>query len=132
MWPGTYSSYDPVADLENIFVTSGKKTLPLMTIDGYGEESDYSNISVVGAVVVVKRGEITFVNKCLYAAERGALAVLCVNDRKGPLYPNMNIYPSGKKAIPLFCISPETSNVIGGDSIEFARLSDPGELAIFQ
>ncbi|AOW93286.1 amidohydrolase [Rhodococcus sp. WMMA185] len=49
------------------------------------EATDYDGLDLTGAVVLVDRGVCTFADKQQVAADRGAAAVIVVNNEEGPL-----------------------------------------------
>ncbi len=56
-----------------------EKTYDYVIVPGYGAESDYENIDVLGKIAVVSRGENTFEEKQLIAAQHGAIACFILN-----------------------------------------------------
>ncbi len=50
-------------------------------VPGWGESADYDKVSSVnGKIAVVDRGEISFTEKVTYAVEKGAIAVIIINN----------------------------------------------------
>ena len=57
-----------------------ERVFEYVIIPNVGRESDYEGIDVNGKIAVVTRGEITFTEKQLIAAEKGAVACLILNN----------------------------------------------------
>lgn len=71
---------EPFASLD----TNGKGTeIEYVFIDGIGVEEDYEGIDVTGKVVFVSRGETSFFEKHIIAAEHGAVACVIYNNQPG-------------------------------------------------
>ena len=54
--------------------------LPLAVVPGYGTEEDYDGVDAEGALAVIRRGSITFVEKAQIAAAHGAVGMLVVDE----------------------------------------------------
>jgi lactocepin len=67
---------------------------------GLGSPEDYDGIDVVGKVVLVKRGELSFEEKALIAAEAGAVGIIVYDDGNSTFYKNQ-----GGWEIPFMLIS---------------------------
>ena len=52
---------------------------------GLGTKAELENIDLTGKIALIKRGDITFGEKVLNAAEKGASAVIIFNNAEGPL-----------------------------------------------
>ena len=57
----------------------GTNPLPLVAVPGIGTAEDVASVDVSGKVALIRRGEITFLEKIENAAAAGALAVVIVN-----------------------------------------------------
>jgi lactocepin len=65
------------------------ETLELVSLNGgLGYPEDYENIDAVGKVVVVPRGELSFYDKTVYAAEAGAVGIIVYNSDSPVFYKN--------------------------------------------
>lgn len=58
-------------------------SLRLVPVPGAGRPSDYASVDAAGAVAVVLRGEIPFIEKAQYAAEAGAVALIVADNGSG-------------------------------------------------
>lgn len=106
---------DDVVDCHTGFMSGvmggqASETIPLEVIKngtamGYGHQEDYQDFDTLsGKIVVVRRGELSFAEKLDYAAAKGAIAVLVVNNNAGLVHANL----SGTTAsIPLFVVPQE-------------------------
>jgi|GEM_PF-5073931 len=56
------------------------RTLRLASVPGYGTEEDYDGVDAEGALAVIRRGSITFVEKAQIAAAHGAVGMLVVDE----------------------------------------------------
>jgi hypothetical protein len=76
----------------------------LMAIGGslLGYPEDYENIDVNGKIVLVKRGEISFADKTMYAAAAGAAGIIVYNNGGSVFYKNQ-----GNWEIPFMMIQTE-------------------------
>ncbi|WP_036604519.1 S8 family serine peptidase [Paenibacillus assamensis] len=75
---------------------------------GLGKTSDFTNKNVKGKLVLISRGEITFVEKALNATAAGAAAVLIHNNADGELSPSV----PDPKAVPTFGITKKDGEAI--------------------
>lgn len=67
-------------------VTSGSsKTYEYVTVPGYGLQVSYSAIDVKGKIALVRRGDISFEDKVMYAANAGAAAIIIYNNVFGDI-----------------------------------------------
>ncbi|MFD1706038.1 M28 family peptidase [Siminovitchia sediminis] len=97
----------------NVSVTAGNETLTssgftyapngTVTADlvyaGLGTPSDLEGLNLTGKVALIQRGEISFAEKVLNAADAGASAVIIFNNTSGPINgtlgePNDNFVPA--------------------------------------
>ncbi|WML59025.1 S8 family serine peptidase [Neobacillus sp. PS2-9] len=68
---------------------SADEPLDLVSLNGgFGYPWDYDELDVVGKVVLVKRGDISFADKALIAAEYGAAGIIVYDDGNSTLYKN--------------------------------------------
>lgn len=61
------------------------KTFEYVTVPGFGLQVSYSGIDVAGKIALVKRGDISFEDKVMYAANAGAAAVIIYNNVFGDI-----------------------------------------------
>lgn len=71
----SFSSSTPNDGLKNLSLINGF----------FGLSSDVKNIDMQGKIAVVKRGEITFKEKVVNCANKGAMAVIIINSEDAPL-----------------------------------------------
>jgi Zn-dependent M28 family amino/carboxypeptidase len=64
----------------------GKPTAPLIVVPNVGRSADFTTVSVKGAIAIVRRGEIRFLEKAQNAAAAGAVGLVIVNTEPGNLY----------------------------------------------
>ncbi|MFJ7729587.1 S8 family serine peptidase [Neobacillus sp. NPDC097160] len=96
---------------------SENKDLQVVSLkDGLGYPKDYETVDVVGRVVLVKRGELSFADKALFAAEAGAVGIIVYDSGSSIFYKNQ-----GGFEIPFMFISKKEgealeSTIPGGHS----------------
>ena len=125
---------DDVVDCHTGFMSGvmggqASETIPLEVIKngtamGYGHQEDYQDFDTLsGKIVVVRRGELSFAEKLDYAAAKGAIAVLVVNNNAGLVHANL----SGTTAsIPLFVVPQEAySQLMEAESAVFELATTP-------
>ena len=56
-----------------------------VTVPGYGSAVNYAGIDVTGKIALVKRGDINFEEKVLFAANAGAVAIIIYNNVYGDI-----------------------------------------------
>ncbi|WP_100330277.1 M28 family peptidase [Bacillus xiapuensis] len=66
------------------FSVSGKVTGELVDA-GKGKKEDFQNINANGKIALIQRGEISFAEKIVHAAEHGAAGVIIYNSEDGAL-----------------------------------------------
>ncbi len=90
----TYSKYQ---DLGSTLTVSGttikgralrdsparKSTAPLVAVPNAGRAADFASVDVRGAIAIVRRGEIPFLQKAQNAAAAGAVGLVIVNTSSG-------------------------------------------------
>ena len=92
-WNDTDVNYTENADnVAGIIPTLGGQTVEYVTVPGTGENADYEGIDVTGKVALVRRGNITFVEKAQNAQAHGAIACVVYNNTDGSI--NMATDPS--------------------------------------
>ncbi len=105
----TAAAADPkFSDLASKEQTSYEAVL----IPGYGEDTDYHDISVTGKVAVVSRGGISFNEKIVCAASHGAVAIVVKNNQAGTFGMAINDY-----LIPAVSITSEDGLLISNSSV---------------
>ncbi len=62
---------------------AGKPTAPLIVVPNLGRPSDFAAVNVKGAIALVRRGEIRFLEKAQNAAAAGAVGLVIVNTEPG-------------------------------------------------
>ncbi len=82
--------------------TEGSLSAPLV-FAGFGRPEDFREVEVQGHVVLVQRGEITFLEKVENAARAGARAVIVYNHESGPLVGTL----TRRSSIPAVAVSRE-------------------------
>ncbi len=65
---------------------AGKFSAPLVVVPGTGRDEDFGKVDVKGAIAVVRRGQIRFLDKARNAAAAGATGLIVVNTQPGELY----------------------------------------------
>lgn len=88
-----------------------------VTVPGYGSAVNYSTIDVTGKIALVKRGDISFEEKVLFAASAGAAAVVIYNNVYGDIVMTVGNYIT----IPVVSI--------GKDDGEYLASQEKGVLA---
>ncbi|MBW4665138.1 MAG: M28 family peptidase [Chroococcus sp. CMT-3BRIN-NPC107] len=83
---------------------AGKLTAPLVVVPNFGRKDDYANVNVKGAIAIVKRGEIRFLEKAQNAADSGAVGLVVVNNKPGTLF---GATLGGKVKIPVLALTDE-------------------------
>ena len=68
---------------ENAQPLSEKLETTSVVFAGYGLESDFDNVDVMGKVAVISRGQITFSDKVINAQNAGAVGVIIYNNQPG-------------------------------------------------
>lgn len=94
-------------------------------IGGIGEAKDYEGVDVAGRIAVVNRGEITFVDKTVFAAEAGAVALVVVDVSSEGSYP-VNMILAGA-AIPAVSVTKETGEALSGGGVMTALTPNDGD-----
>lgn len=69
-------------DMGFVEVLEGQ-TLDYVVVPGVGRASDYEGLDLTGRLALVRRGEITFTEKLLAAAEAGAVGMICYDNEDG-------------------------------------------------
>lgn len=62
---------------------AGKITAPLVLVPNVGRTADFASVNVKGAVAIVQRGEIRFLEKAQNATAAGAIGLAIVNNEPG-------------------------------------------------
>ena len=90
---------DTATEKKDQLLNLSGKELEYVAVGNYGAVSDYNGINVVGKVALVMRGEISFTDKVVNAANAGAIAVLVYDNVYEDVFVNMQIdnrmIPSG-------------------------------------
>jgi len=85
---------------------AGKPTAPLVVVPNVGQSSDFASVDVKGAIAIVRRGEIRFLDKARNAAAAGAVGLVIVNNQPGDLYGTLG----GEVTIPVLSFAREQGN----------------------
>lgn len=93
---------------------AGKLAAPLVAVPNVGRVSDFASVDVKGAIVIVQRGEIRFLEKAENAAAAGAVGLVLVNTELGNLSGGTL---GGEAKIPVLALSGER----GGALLKRAR-----------
>ncbi|WP_164929074.1 M28 family peptidase [Gloeobacter violaceus] len=80
---------------------AGNAATAAVVVPGVGESADFARVDVKGAVAIVRRGKIPFLEKARQAAQAGAVGLVVVNSQDGPLMGTLG----GKAAIPVLGLS---------------------------
>ncbi|MFZ7943796.1 S8 family serine peptidase [Neobacillus sp. 19] len=104
-------------------LTAENEDLQIVSLNGaLGFPEDYENIDVVGKIVLVKRGDLSFADKALLAAEAGAAGIMVYDDGKSTFYKNQ-----GGFDIPFMLLSQKE-----GESLEAALTEGSQSVSINQ
>ncbi len=82
---------------------AGKPTARLVAVPNAGEAADFASVDVRGAIAIVRRGEIRFLQKAQNAAAAGAVGLVIVNTESG----NVSGTLGGATQIPVLALSGE-------------------------
>lgn len=82
--PGLDDDYDKEFRIKEVFPQDGEGN-PTGTVDwvyvpGFGTSADYKNLNVEGKIAVVNRGSTAFADKYSVAADKGAIALVIINN----------------------------------------------------
>ena len=80
-----------------------KLTAPLVVVPNVGRTADFASVDVKGAIAIVRRGEIRFLEKAQNAATAGAVGLVLVNNEPGNLYGSLG----GEVRIPVLALAGE-------------------------
>lgn len=94
-----YRYSDPMeqGDPLNFSTAFNGRTVEIAYFHNYGKAEDYAGVEVTGKVVAVKRGELSFTDKCSYAAAAGAIGLIVIsgeNDTFGGMVINEQSIPA--------------------------------------
>lgn len=85
---------------------AGKQSARMVVVPNVGQASDFAAVDVKGAIALVRRGEIPFLQKAQNAANAGAIGVAIVNNEPGDLYGTLG----GEVQIPVLALSGKVGN----------------------
>lgn len=85
---------------------AGKQSARLVAVPNVGQTSDFAAVDVKGAIALIRRGEIPFLQKAQNAAKAGAVGVVIVNNELGDLYGTLG----GEVQIPVLALSGKVGN----------------------
>ncbi|WP_230842323.1 M28 family peptidase [Gloeobacter morelensis] len=80
---------------------AGSAAAAAVVVPGVGEAEDFARVDAKGAVAIVRRGKIPFLEKARHAARAGAVGLVVVNSQDGPLMGTLG----GKTEIPVLGFS---------------------------
>lgn len=92
---------------------AGQPTAPLVAVPNVGRAADFASVDVKGAIAIVRRGEIRFLEKAQNAAEKGAVGLILVNTEPG----NISGTLGGEVKIPVLALAGKR----GGPMLKRAR-----------
>ncbi|WP_073549722.1 M28 family peptidase [Chroogloeocystis siderophila] len=84
----------------------GKPSARLVVVPNVGQRSDFAAVDVKGAIALVRRGEIPFLQKAQNAENAGAVGVVIVNNEPGELYGTLG----GEVQVPVLALSGKAGN----------------------
>ena len=87
---------------------AGKPTAPLVAVPNVGRSADFTSVDVKGAIALVRRGEIRFLEKAQNAAAAGAVGLVIVNTEPGNFYGTLG----GAVRIPVLALSGEQGRAL--------------------
>ncbi len=82
---------------------AGKITAPLVAVPNVGRTADFAAVDVKGAIALVQRGEIRFLEKAQNAQKAGAIGLVIVNNQSG----NFPGALGGETKIPVLALAGE-------------------------
>lgn len=82
---------------------AGKITAPLVAVPNVGRTADFAAVDVKGAIALVRRGEIRFLEKAQNAQQAGAIGLVIVNNQSG----NFPGALGGETKIPVLALAGE-------------------------
>ncbi len=100
---------------------AGKLIAPLVAVPNTGRAADFTSVNVKGAIAIVRRGEIRFLDKARNAAAAGAAGLVIVNNQPG----NLDGALGGEAHIPVLALSNEQGNLLLEQPV-----SPPASLAV--
>ena len=87
---------------------AGKLKAPLVAVPNVGRSADFASVNVRGAIAIVRRGEIRFLQKAQNAAAAGAVGLIIVNTESG----NFSGTLGGATPIPVLALSGEQGKLL--------------------
>ncbi len=82
---------------------AGKLRAPLVAVPNVGRPADFASVNVRGAIAIVRRGEIPFLQKAQNTVTAGAVGLIIVNTKSG----NFSGTLGGASPIPVLALSSE-------------------------
>jgi len=82
---------------------AGSIAAPLIAVPNFGRSADFDAVNVKGAIAIVQRGEIRFLEKAQNAAAAGAVGLVIVNNQPGDFYGTLG----GEAKIPVLALAGE-------------------------
>ncbi len=80
---------------------AGKVTAPLVAVPNVGRPDDFAQVNAKGAIAIVRRGDIRFLEKAKNASAAGAIALVIVNTEPG----NFSGALAGASKIPVLALA---------------------------
>lgn len=109
---------------------AAKLKAPLVVVPNVGRSADFASVNVRGAIAIVRRGEIPFLQKAQNAATAGAVGLIIVNTESG----NFSGTLGGATPIPVLALSGEQGKALlvseAGRASVHRRPSEPLEVSL--
>ncbi len=87
---------------------AGNLNAPLITVPNAGRPADFTSVNVRGAIAIVQRGEIPFLQKAQNAASAGAVGLVIVNNESGNFFGTLG----GTVSIPVLALPSEQGRLL--------------------
>ncbi|KJH71715.1 aminopeptidase [Aliterella atlantica CENA595] len=99
---------------------AGTPNARLVVVPNAGREADFAAVDAKGAIAIVKRGEIRFLNKAQNAVKAGAVGLVIVNTEPGNFYGTLG----GDVQIPVLGLSGKSgSSLLQANQLRQANLA---------
>lgn len=94
------------------------QSIPFVAVPGVGAPTDYEGLDVTGKIALVRRGELSFVDKVNNAHAKGAVAVVVYNNQAGSV--NMDLTGANLPAIFVEQSYGDQLAAMGGGTMQFS------------
>jgi len=125
-----YAIHDTCANyglptFEDAILSGLEQTIPFVRMNNFGEKEDFDKVDVMGKIVVMDRGSISFAVKLKNAYDAGAIAVICANNQSGVINANLSgVDPTVN--IPLVTVSQNAGRLMNHlASVSVVYCADP-------